>query len=83
MNHLDNTVITMEQRKPEEIATEETNKTKKNNDQENAPETAVLQMRASKDPKTRKENKQKLEMLKIWLEEESWKTVQIDYRTKT
>ena len=49
--HIDDTVpVTTEQRDALEVATAETKETDKNEDQEKAPESAVMQMKASNDP---------------------------------
>ena len=56
--HNDDTVsVTVEQRNALEVATAKTKETDKNKDQENAPESAVLQMKGSNDPKTLNETK--------------------------
>ena len=65
MLHIDDTVpvtVTTELRDALEVATAETKETDKNEDQEKAPES--MQMKASNDPKTQKETKEKLLRLK-------------------
>ena len=58
--HIDDTVpvpVTTEQRDALEVATAETKDTDKNKDQEKAPESAVMKMKASNDPKFLKQDK--------------------------